>query len=244
VWFVIARHTVLYGFKLRIYGRTGAVLDFLKKTIVVTGHYGTGKTNLSVNLAVDLQKQRKQVVLVDLDIVNPYFRTADFKSFARKRGFELYAPPYANSNVDLPMVTAELGARLGGEATVIVDVGGDDSGAMALGGYASRIAQTPYTMLYVINRFRTMIGAPEDAAALMKQIEAASRLTVTHLVNNSHLAGLTRREDLESSRDYARQVSRITGKPLAFTAVRRDMADNLGMQDIYPVDIHVKTPWQ
>ena len=220
------------------------MLSFLEKTILVTGHYGSGKTNFSINLALDLKKQGREVVLVDLDIVNPYFRTADFKELARREGIELYASPFANSNLDMPVITGELSARLGGEATVIVDVGGDDSGATALGGYAARIRELPYTMLYVINCFRYMTREPAEAAGLMTDIERASRLSVTHLVNNSHLSHLTTPADVERSMEYARQVSAQTGKPLAFTAVKREAAREMkNLSGIYPVDVYVKTPW-
>lgn len=220
------------------------MINLLEKIIIVTGHYGSGKTNLSVNLAVDLRRRGDEVALVDLDVVNPYFRSADFQQLAREHGFALYAPPYANSNVDLPMVTPELHGLLGGEATVVIDVGGDDAGAMALGAYAPRIAGLPYTMLYVINHYRNLIAEPAEAAALMEEIETASRLRVTHLVNNSHLSYLTGVREVEDSLEYARRVSEVTGRPLAFTSARRDIADKLNLQDIYPVDIYVKTPWQ
>jgi len=220
------------------------MLEFLEKTILVTGHYGSGKTNLSVNLAIDLKKQGRQVVLVDLDIVNPYFRTADFKDLMQQKGIELFASPYANSNLDLPILTAQLGARLGGGDTVIVDVGGDDSGATALGGYAPRILQNPYSMLYVINSYRYMTRQATEATGLMKAIEKSSRLRVTHLVNNSHLSHLTTKEDVERSLPYANLVAEQTGKPLAFTAAKRDVAKELAhLTDIYPVDIYVKAPW-
>ena len=221
------------------------MLSFLEKTIMVTGHYGSGKTNLSVNLALDLRKQGREVALIDLDIVNPYFRTADFKGLAEEWGIALYASPYANSNAELPTAAARLGGTLGGKATVIVDVGGDDSGATALGGYARRIRAAPYTMLYVVNCYRYMTRSPEEASGLMREIQRSSRLQVTHLVNNSHMSHLTTELEVEESLAYAGEVSRQTGKPLAFSAVSRELTEQmrLGQGPLYPVDIYVNPPW-
>ncbi|MCL2069021.1 MAG: P-loop NTPase, partial [Oscillospiraceae bacterium] len=127
--------------------------DF-KGTIIVTGHYGSGKTNLAVNLALDLRKQGRSVTLADLDIVNPYFRAADFIGLAKANDIGMMFPPYANSNLDLPSLTIALGEKIGGGGTLIIDVGGDDAGATALGRYAPGLAGTDYDMIYVVNKNR------------------------------------------------------------------------------------------
>ncbi|MCL2837414.1 MAG: cobalamin biosynthesis protein CobQ, partial [Defluviitaleaceae bacterium] len=132
------------------------MLDNFRRTVAVTGHCGSGKTNLSLNIALFLKKQGRKVTLADLDVVNPYFRSADFKELAAGKGIHLVAPAYAGSNLDVPSLTGELDARLGGENTVIIDVGGDDSGAYALGRYAPRIAGQPYDLIFVVNFFRSL----------------------------------------------------------------------------------------
>ncbi len=221
------------------------MLDFLTKTIIVTGHYGSGKTNLAVNLALDLKKQGKKVVLVDMDIVNPYFRSADFGELAKQNDIQLVASQYANSNVELATLSHGLSGRLNEEETFILDVGGDETGAIALSQYVHRISQIPYTMLCVVNRFRSVQRMPEEDARLLKEIETTSRLSVTHIVNNSNLGPITTPEDIAGSVDWARQVAVISGKQLAFSAARRDIAENMkNTTGIYPVDIHVKTVWQ
>jgi hypothetical protein len=220
------------------------LLDFLADTIIVTGHYGTGKTNLSVNLAYALRDRGEPVTVADLDIVNPYFRTADFKQSMGDQGIGFIASAFAGSSLDIPSLSPALDARIGGKGRLIVDVGGDDAGAYALGRYAARVAEKPYTMLYVINAFRYLTREPEESAAMLREIEAASRLKATHIVNNSNLSTVTTPGDIESSGAYARSVSAITGVPLAFTAVRRDVYDQLtDKQGYYPVDIYVKAPW-
>lgn len=220
------------------------MLGFLTNTVIVTGHYGSGKTNLAVNLALDLHESGRDVALVDLDIVNPYFRSADFAALAESKGVPLYTPEFANTNVDLPTLAPQLMALIGSGTTVVVDVGGDDTGAVALGSYSARIKETPYTMLYVVNAYRYMTREPQEAVKLLGEIEQASRLTATHLVNNSHLSYLTTARDVEKSMPYAQRATALAGRPLAMTSVRRDLAPQLKLPGVYPVEIYVKTPWQ
>ena len=214
-------------------------------TIVVTGHYGSGKTNLSFALALDYRRRGCDVVLVDLDVVNPYFRTADFKEIAKEKGISLLASEYAGSNLDLPALSGTMDAAIGTPGkTVIIDVGGDDAGAIALGRYSTKIKQLPYTMLYVVNAFRYLMRDPHEAAALLTDIEKASRLRATHIVNNSNLSIETTAGDVRGSLGYAHEVSSLTGLPLAFTSVRTDLAPQLsGAGELYPMEIHVCTPW-
>ena len=221
------------------------MLGSLTRTVVVTGHYGSGKTNLSLNIAIALKRQGRRVTLADLDVVNPYFRGADFRHLAGREGIGLIAPAYAGSNLDIPALTGELDARLGGEDTVIIDAGGDSDGAHALGRYAPKIARRPYDMIFVVNLFRLMTKTPEQAALYMKEIEAACRLKVTAIANNSNVAELTTPEDLALGIQKARRLSGLTQKPLLFSSVRSDLAVRPGECDetIFPVEIYVKTPW-
>lgn len=216
----------------------------LEKTIIVTGHYGSGKTNLALNLALELRGGGEEAALADLDVVNPYFRTADFKEIAEQNGISLFASDYANSNLDIPALSGGLEGALGGNGTLIVDVGGDDAGAFALGRYSPRIKERPYTMLYVINAYRYLMKKPEDAALLLVEIEAASRLGATHIANCSNLGTETSAEDVLKSIEYAENVAKISGKPLIFTAADKKLASKLtGIRELFPVDIYVKTPW-
>ena len=216
----------------------------MKNIILVTGHYGTGKTNLSINLAVDYRNRGESVTLADLDIVNPYFRSADFRDEAQLRGIEFIASKFANSSLDVPSLNAGLDAKIGGGERLIVDVGGDDAGAFALGRYSPRLSQTGYDMIYVVNAFRYLTRRPEEAILLLKEIEAASRLRATYIVNNSNLSVQTTVEDVERSGEYAKKIAEIAGIPLAFTSVRRDVYEKLGDKGSYrPIDIYVKPPF-
>ena len=215
--------------------------------IIVCGHYGCGKTNLSLNLAVNLQKAGRKVTLVDLDLVNPYFRSSDFQEIIDSSQIELIAPIFAHSNLDLPALPVDLHRIFSmKDRTVIIDVGGDDAGATALGSISRSIQQMEYQMLYVVNRYRALTQTPEEASRLLKEIEAASRLKATGVVNNSHLQGETTRDDILGAIPFARNTAELLSLPLAFTTAPAFLAEKLLEcgEEVYPVEIYVKPPWE
>ncbi|MDD2956085.1 MAG: hypothetical protein PHD67_07205 [Oscillospiraceae bacterium] len=222
------------------------MLEKLGRITVVTGHYGSGKTNLSVNLAVDLKAAGHEVTLVDLDIVNPYFRSADFSAQMAEKGIRVMAPQFAGTNLDIPALGPEVASVLeeDGGRRVIIDVGGDDAGAFALGRYAAQIAEQDYRMIYVVNAFRYLTRSPEEALQVLLEIETASRLKGSALVNNSNLASETSPEDVLGSVAYAQAAAEKAGLPLWATAVRRDLAPALPGDGFYPVDVYVRPPWE
>ena len=205
----------------------------LKKTIIIVGHYGSGKTNISANLALKLADEGQVVTVVDLDVVNPYFRTADFKELFADKNIKLVASKYANSGLDVPALGfGNLGA-MNSDEYVIIDVGGDDEGAKALGRYAENLKQHEYDMLYVVNKYRYLTQKPEEALELLGYIEAASGLKCTGIINNSHLCSETTREIIEASLPYANEIAEKSGLPLVYTAGKD-----------FPVQVLVKTVWQ
>lgn len=220
--------------------------DLLTDITIVTGHYGSGKTNLSVNLALDLKRLGKDVVLIDLDIVNPYFRSADFAGLMEQSGIQLLAPLYANTNLDIPALTPQISAAFSQPGkTLVVDVGGDDSGAIALGRYAPAIQARDYRLLYVVNSYRYLRDGVDDTVSLLREIEAASRLKACGLVNNSNLGAETSPRDVLDSLPYAAACAGQCGVPLLAHAVRREAAKALEgrLSDVYPVDVYVRAPW-
>lgn len=225
------------------------MLTNLKRIIVVVGHYGSGKTNLSVNLAMDLRSTGRDVTLVDLDIVNPYFRSADFAALMEQNGIGLIAPVYARSNLDIPALDGRLDAAIETDRTLVIDVGGDDAGAAALGRYSAKIKEAGgCDMLYVVNAYRYLTQTSEEAAEILGEIERMARLTATGVVNNSNLADITTEDDVVSSIAYAEETAVRYGIPLLFSAVEKKLAAGVGERlpggKIYPVDIYVKKPWE
>lgn len=217
----------------------------MKKITIFAGHYGSGKTNLAVNAAIALKRCHDSVILCDMDIVNPYFRTKDSEEILRTAGVRLISPRFANSNVDLPYLPAEVAAIFGGENVSVIDVGGDDSGAIALGQYAARIEAAGYDMFLVLNARRYLTLEPDEAIGIMREIEAASALRFTGLINNTNLGHESTAEIVTQARGYVEAVSRKTGLPIAATSYREDLSPALNAQDgaAWPIKIYEKPGW-
>jgi len=218
-------------------------MDF-KPFTLICGHYGCGKTNLSLNIALDLVSRGEPVTLVDMDVVNPYFRSSDYRELVEKAGIRLIASAFAGGNLDSPAIPAEVASIFDSpRGYTLIDVGGDDVGATALGRFARKIQAMDYDMLYVVNKYRPITADAASAGEILREIEFKSRLKATGIVNNSHLMGFTTEETILSSLEYARQTASDMGLPLRFTTAPESVADKLDIENLYPVQIHVKTPW-
>lgn len=229
--------------------------------LVVTGHYGVGKTNLSLNLAFDAAARGLEVTVVDLDVVNPFFRSSDYRAQLDERGIRMIAPVFAGTNLDGPslsgtIVPAVEQAQQDANKLLIIDAGGDDVGATALGRFAQTVAAGPYEMLYVVNRSRNLTQEPAEAADILREIEAKCHLRATAVVNNTHLQDDTTADLVAAGIPFAYEVARLVNLPLAFTCVPAGMdaevidrksahlVPNEGQQTRYPVQVYVRTPWQ
>lgn len=215
----------------------------LKRIIIITGHYGSGKTTAAASLALHLAAQ-EPVTLVDLDIVNPYFRSADLRAPLESAGVRVIAPVYANTNLDSPVLPPEISGIFRPESgRVILDVGGDDAGAIALGQYASRLEQAGYDLCYVINSRRYLTWNPSAAAELLADIQSVSRLKATCLINNTNLGPDTTLELVRESAAYADEISAQTGLPVAFTCFPKGLPGGDAIPDGFPVDLLLRQPW-
>lgn len=217
-----------------------------KRIIIVTGHYGSGKTNLAINLAVDAAKKGKKIRIADLDIVNPYFRTSDSKSTLEKAGVDVIASEFASSNLDIPALPGRINTIFDDRSKrVILDIGGDDAGAAALGRFSKMILdENNFDNLYVINARRILTKTPESAVAVMREIESAGHVPVTGIVNNTNLAHDTDAATVRESFAFAKEVSRLASLPLLFTSVKESIAGELSdIENILPVKIYVDLPW-
>ena len=216
----------------------------IRKLTIVTGHYGSGKTNFSVNLAMDIAGKGEKCTVIDLDIVNPYFRTADFGGMFSDKGIALYAPVYANSNLDIPSLNIPLESILADGGYVVIDVGGDDEGAKALGRFAPVInGFADKEMLYVINKYRYLTKDAADAVQVMREIEYSCGLMHTGIVNNSSLGAETTVETVKDSLSYADEVSELSGLPvLATCAAESAMPEEA--PEKYIIKRYVKNLWE
>ncbi len=219
--------------------------DCVKKITIITGHYGSGKTNISANLGIKLAQAGEKVTVVDLDIVNPYFRTADFSGLFEKNGVTLISPMYANTNLDIPAISFDIERLAIEPGYLIIDVGGDDTGATALGRYHEPFMRfkDDIDMLYVINCYRYMTRSSDEALELFYDIEKTARFSHTGIINNSNLGELTTEQTVLDSLGFASEVCKGAKLPLIFTAAPKNIkSDKLDKVAEY-VDIYVKPLW-
>ncbi len=215
-----------------------------KRITLFCGHYGSGKTNIALNYAYRLRETRDRVAIADLDIVNPYFRTGDSADELRRRDIRLIISPYAGSNVDIPALPQEMYAITDDRSlTCVIDVGGDDRGALALGRLAPAILEeNDYEMLFVINGNRPLTRTAAETLEVLREIEYAGGIPFTAIVNNTNLGRETTAEQVLASAEYAKAVSEITGLPIKMTCAENAVARELEgkIPDLFPLNLQSK----
>lgn len=218
-----------------------------KRITIFAGHYGSGKTNIAVNYALRLREEYDKVSIADLDIVNPYFRTKDSEKHLEEKGIRLISSEYANSNVDVPALPAEAYSIIDDlSVRAVIDVGGDDRGALALGRYTpSIIEQNNYEHLLVVNKYRPLTPNCASTIEVMREIETACGMKFTGIVNNSNLGDETTAEDVISSIGYAEEISKASSLPIRMTTVKEDLFDTLKdkVVNCTPIKLYVKQSW-
>ena len=218
-----------------------------KRLVLFAGHYGSGKTNIAVTVAMDLKKEGKEVVIADLDIVNPYYRTKDSEAELEAAGIPLISSEYANSNVDVPALPQALYSLVDQKDRYgVMDIGGDDRGALALGRYAPAILEeNNYEMLLVINFYRPLTKDIAGMIEVMREIELAGGIPFTGIVNNSNLGRETTPQDVIATDAFARQMAEATGLPLRMTTVWETIADEVAetLPDVVPLRLQNKRLW-
>ena len=185
------------------------------------GHYGSGKTNLAVNFALSMREKGLSVKMADLDIVNPYFRTKDSEKLLNEKGIELISPAFANSNVDLPALPQQAYSLVQRkDFYAVMDIGGDDRGAYALGRYTPYILEeNDYEMIFVANFYRPLTTTADEAIEVMREIESACKIKFTAIINNSNLGNQTTAEAVNATIKTANELSKKTGLPILATTV-------------------------
>ena len=220
---------------------------FSHRISIITGHYGTGKTELSVNLALALAGEGSQVMLADLDIVNPYFRSRERRPQLEAAGVRVISSSQACSDADVPALPAELLSILENrDVRGVLDIGGDPVGARVLARFQPKIVQEDYQLIFVLNANRPEVRTAEAAVSYLRAIEATTGLTCSGLVNNTHLCGETTPAEIRKGAALAGEVSRQTGLPiLCHTAEARFLEDVSDLREpVFPITINMKKPWE
>ena len=214
---------------------------------IITGHYGTGKTEFSVNLAMAMAAEGQQVMIADLDIVNPYFRSRERRAMLEQAGIQLISSSQACSDADVPSLPAELLTIFENrEIRGILDIGGDPVGARVLARFRPKILQEDYQLIYVLNANRPEVREAENAIAYLRSIEAVTGLTCTGIVNNTHLCGETTEDQLRKGAVLAGAVSKETGIPVLCHVAVEPLAEKLSdlPETVFPITVKMKKPWE
>lgn len=215
---------------------------------IFVGHFGSGKSEIAVNFAIKCANEGEKVSIVDLDIVNPYFRTNDARKVLEEHGIEVIAPEFANSNLDMPTVPGHIMKVFNNpDRVVIFDVGGDEDGAYALGRYIEHFKRESYKMHLVVNQKRPLTETAEEIVSIAREIEYASRLKVTDVVNNTNIGKFTDTETVISGIPVVRQASRMLGVDVSMIGVKK--GNNIFLpkeleDKVFNIDIKIKMPWE
>lgn len=217
------------------------------RLLIVTGHFGTGKTEFSVNLALALARAGEKVMMADLDIVNPYFRSRERRGVLEEAGVRLITSSQDSQNADMPSLPAEILTVLEDRSyRGLLDIGGDPDGARVLARYQPKITAEDYQLIFVSNANRPEVRTAEDAISYLRCIEEVTGLTCGGIVNNTHLCGETTAEEILRGAELAKAISEKTGIPvLCHTAEERLIPELTGLEEpIFPIRVQMKKPWE
>ncbi|MBN1947904.1 MAG: tyrosine-protein kinase family protein [Bradymonadales bacterium] len=221
----------------------------LANVIALIGNFGSGKSEVAVNLALTLAAEGRKVAIADLDVVNPYFRCREAMDLLASHDIELVMPDTRYFSADLPIVVPRIKAIIERpDDCSILDVGGDDVGATVLASLADAFRSVRHDFLQVINLSRPFTDTVEGCLAIGRQIERAARLTITGLVGNTHLMDETTPEHLAEGYAFVQEVSRTTGLPVKFVTVDRSLMASVPVDDwscpVLPLTRHLLPPWK
>lgn len=212
-----------------------------KRITIICGHYGSGKTNVALNMAYELKSRGRDVAIADLDIVNPYFRTKDSIDELQSREIGLICSEYAGSNLDIPALPDEMYSIVDDKSKYyVLDIGGDDRGALALGRLAPAIIdEGDYEMIAVINKFRPLTRDTESTVEVLREIEYAGGIKFTGIINNSNLGADTTVEDIKSSYSYAQSVAAAMNLPVVATSVNAELLNSStqGIENLFSLKL-------
>lgn len=216
---------------------------------IFTGHFGSGKTEIAINYAIKLAKEGEKVTLVDIDIVNPYFCSRDMKEMLENEyGIKVIASNPSLSNIELAVVPPEIYSVFNDKSrNVIMDIGGDDSGAIVLGQYNKYFKEEPYDMYFVVNNNRPFTLNSEDTKEYLRSVERSSRLNVNYLISNTNMSYETTAEDIIKGDVEVQKLSKELNIPQIYTVCTKDLEEQVKDKvhgSIFTIDIYMKPPWR
>lgn len=218
-----------------------------KNLTIIVGHYGSGKTEFSINYAVKSKETFNKVNLIDLDIVNPYFRSREKKEILEEMGIKVVASNLTNKNLDIPALSPGINGAINDiNSKTIIDAGGDPVGAKALSRYNNIIKNKDYDMFLVVNANRQETQSLEKVIEYFEKIEGTSRLKITGLINNTHSLKSTGVEDVMRGADLVKEVSNKLNIPVKYHTAIKNIADEINKNksiEIFPIELYMREKW-
>jgi len=215
---------------------------------VFAGHFGSGKTEISINYAINLAKAGHKVAIVDIDIVNPYFCVRDLRPMLEEYGIRVIASNSEYSNAELAVVPPEVAAVFNDKSyEVVIDIGGDGLGAKVLGQYNRFFKEEAYEMYFVINNNRPFTLDGKDVLEYIDEIEWGSRLKVTHLISNTNLSYETTAKDILNGDEIVGKLSKELNIPYKYTVCSKELEESIKGKvqgEVLPINIYMKPPWR
>lgn len=217
-----------------------------RHTVIFTGAFGSGKTEVAINYARGAYAQGRPVVVADCDVVTPYLRVGDYRETLAEEGLRIVAPPGGLASFELPAVSPELAGLIADPEThVVLDVGGDPVGARFLAGYAESIAALGYDMWLAVNPFRPTTSEPEAVAAQASELEEQSRLRFTGVAADPHLGPATQLTDVHRGLVAVEMAAGLLGLPIVLLAVESRLAHAIACTTppVLPLRLTIRLPW-
>lgn len=224
-------------------------MELNKRITILTGHFGSGKTEIAINLVLNEKKLHNKTAINDLDIINPYFRSRDVSDIFAEQNIELIAPANRLATSDLPIVSGEIYRVLHDNSyRVIIDAGGDKDGAKALGQYYHEWKGLEPELIFVLNGNRPYVSTLEGARYTVEQIEKAARLKVTGIINNSNIGSETSMDDIFNGYELSSKLSRMLSIPLLYTTISLDLENKANCfaksHQVMFIKRFMKLPWE
>jgi len=221
----------------------------LEGIVIIVGNYGSGKTEVSVNLAVNRRREGVDVRVGDLDLVNPYFRTREAIAPLRELGIEVVVPPDKYLHADLPILSPLIGGMIRRPSQLtLLDAGGDDVGATVLAALADALDKVQVRMIQVVNPFRPFTQTVDGCLRIRREIEAASRLTISGIIGNANLIDETNADTICQGYERVSEFASVSGLPLEFITAPVDLLDKLDVKHfscpLLPIERQLVPPWK
>jgi hypothetical protein len=229
-------------------GRRGGQSILNKRIKIFVGGFGSGKTEVAINYSIYCRKSSAKVAIVDLDIVNPYFRTREAKNALNLKGVKVVAPEGKLTYADLPLISPEIkGLIQNPDYHLILDVGGDDVGTIVLGNFRSFIKNLDYEMLQVVNPYRPFTQSLPQIKQMAQEIENSSRLKISGIVSNPNLSMQTDENVIQKGHILIKQAAQKLDLPIKFICIEERFSKKIKQENfeepIFYINRFMRLPW-